>query len=153
MASTNKTANLGLNQWIGTDKPKRSDFVSDNTIIDNILGNHINDTSIHLTAEEKDRASTPYVIYTVYGTGEATTTLKVGFTPRLVFAFKKSSALCEPKDEQTKVNSAIATSYGTTGGLTIENDEIVMHQIIASSANAMYNLNENSAEYIVIVFK
>lgn len=34
MASTNKTQLLNLNQWIGTDKVKRVDFVDDNKIID-----------------------------------------------------------------------------------------------------------------------
>ena len=53
MSSTNKTANLGLNSWIESDRPKRTDFVSDNTIIDNVLGNHVKDNGVHLTAEEK----------------------------------------------------------------------------------------------------
>lgn len=33
MSSTNKTS-LGLNQWVGTDKPKREDFNEDNRITD-----------------------------------------------------------------------------------------------------------------------
>jgi hypothetical protein len=34
MPSTNKTAIFGLNKWIGTDKPVRSDFNADNDIIE-----------------------------------------------------------------------------------------------------------------------
>ena len=34
MASTNKTENLGLNQWVGTDHLTRTDFVEDNALID-----------------------------------------------------------------------------------------------------------------------
>ncbi|AFS78515.1 putative neuraminidase [Gottschalkia acidurici 9a] len=37
MASTEKTGFLGLNQWVGSDKPKRQDFVDDNKKIDNRL--------------------------------------------------------------------------------------------------------------------
>ncbi len=38
MPSTNKTANLELNQWIGTDKPKMADFNADNSLIDAAIG-------------------------------------------------------------------------------------------------------------------
>ena len=34
MPSTNKTPNLQLNNWVGSDRPKREDFNSDNTKID-----------------------------------------------------------------------------------------------------------------------
>lgn len=40
MASTNKTETLGLNQWIGSDKPKMEDFNSDNRLIDTALAGH-----------------------------------------------------------------------------------------------------------------
>lgn len=30
MSSSNKTANLQLNSWIGTDRPKMADYNSDN---------------------------------------------------------------------------------------------------------------------------
>ena len=35
MPTENKTANLGLNSWLGTDKPQRADFVEDNRYSDN----------------------------------------------------------------------------------------------------------------------
>ena len=38
MSSTNKTTNLGLNQWIGSDRSKREDFVDDNKKIDDWAG-------------------------------------------------------------------------------------------------------------------
>lgn len=34
MGSTNKTSNLKLNSWIGSDKPQRVDFNYDNNILD-----------------------------------------------------------------------------------------------------------------------
>lgn len=37
MASTNKTPNLGLNQWLPSDKPKLQDFNRDNEKIDNAV--------------------------------------------------------------------------------------------------------------------
>lgn len=38
MPSENKTANLGLNQWLGNEYPKRTDFVEDNKKIDDAFG-------------------------------------------------------------------------------------------------------------------
>lgn len=38
MPSANKTANLGLNQWLGNEYPKRTDFVEDNKKIDDAFG-------------------------------------------------------------------------------------------------------------------
>lgn len=37
MASTNKTPNYNLNQWVGTDTPQRIDFNDDNAAIDAAL--------------------------------------------------------------------------------------------------------------------
>ena len=42
MASSQFTTNLGLCNWLESDRPKRADFVSDNGIIDSVLGGHLN---------------------------------------------------------------------------------------------------------------
>lgn len=46
MASTNKTTNLGLNQWLSSDAPKMADFNADNATIDSVIGklNSLNTT-------------------------------------------------------------------------------------------------------------
>ena len=41
MASTNKTANLDLNQWSLSDKPEMADFNADNTKIDTVVSAHL----------------------------------------------------------------------------------------------------------------
>lgn len=38
MASTNKTENIGLNDWASEDRPERADFNSDNLILDEYIG-------------------------------------------------------------------------------------------------------------------
>ena len=53
MASTNKTETLGLNQWIGSDKPKMEDFNSDNRLIDTALAGHRADQTVHVSAQER----------------------------------------------------------------------------------------------------
>ena len=37
MPTSNKTPALSLNNWLGTDKPMRSDFTEDNLILDSVI--------------------------------------------------------------------------------------------------------------------
>lgn len=153
MASTYKTANLGLNNWTETDCPKRSDFVADNLTIDSLVGNHIKDSSQHLTAEEKDRVSAPFDVITYYGTGEATTTIKLNYVPKLAIVCKKNSPFQKAATSYTVINSAIASSVGTTGGLVISNNTVVATQSSSATNSMFYNLNESTSEYMLITFK
>jgi len=153
MASSKKTANLGLNNWTDSDSPKRSDFVTDNQIIDNFLGNHINDTSLHLTASEKDRVSSPFDIITYYGTGEASLTIDYIYTPVLAIVCKKNSPLQTLKNSNYSVNSGFAFVGGTTGGLRISSKKITVEQSSEATNGVLYNLNESGSEYMLITFK
>ncbi|MEG1779083.1 MAG: hypothetical protein RR263_03195, partial [Oscillospiraceae bacterium] len=45
---------LGLNKFVGADKPKMADFNSDNLTIDNHIKTHEENSGIHLTAAEVD---------------------------------------------------------------------------------------------------
>ena len=153
MASSNKTENLGLNNWLESDCPKRADFVSDNLIIDNLVGNHIKDTSLHLTAEEKGRATQPFDVNTYYGTGEATTTIKFSYTPKLAIVCMKNSTYQTTESNYVKMNSGIASSIGTTGGVKITDNTVTATQSTSASNGVFYNLNNSSAEYMLITFK
>ena len=50
MPTSNKTPALSLNNWLGTDKPMRSDFTEDNLILDSVIGGHLQDAVSHLSA-------------------------------------------------------------------------------------------------------
>ena len=153
MPSTNTTPNLGLNSWLSSDKPKRTDFVSDNTIIDTVLGTHIADSNLHLTTLQKDLVSEPYKIIVLYGSGEALTSVRPGFTPKLVIICKTGAPFCENETSYTKVTSAIVTSQGSSGGATLSGDSIMITQSASASNGVFYNLNANNSTYLVICFK
>ena len=71
MASTNMTEHLKLNQWIGSDKPKMADFNADNRKVDQAVGSHTADQTMHLT--EAERAAWNKAIPIVGGyTGDGT---------------------------------------------------------------------------------
>lgn len=48
LSSTNRTTNYGLNQWTGTDSPRRDDFNNDNLIIDNNLKANADGLNTHM---------------------------------------------------------------------------------------------------------
>ncbi|MEG0978418.1 MAG: hypothetical protein RR911_05810 [Oscillospiraceae bacterium] len=93
MSSTNKTTKLNLNQWIGSDIPKRADFNSDNSIIDNILGTHTADKDIHMTAAERTLWNTQCVTGMYFGSGAAQVTVTLGFQPKALFIFPYNKSL------------------------------------------------------------
>ncbi len=72
MSSTNKTEKLGLNSWIGSDKPKRIDFNTDNEIIDRAVSQHTEDTVVHINAEERERWNNYMFTGMYYGDGSTT---------------------------------------------------------------------------------
>ncbi len=153
MASTNKTPNLRLNNWIESDIPKRIDFVSDNAIIDNILGSHINDGDKHLTSSEKDRVSAPYVVSINQGSGTSSAVYQPGFTPKIALIFKSAAPTVQPVSDYLRINYAIATQKGSSGGATLSGDTLTVTQSTAQNNGTYYNLNQSGASYIIVFFK
>lgn len=75
MSSTNKTTNLKLNDWVGTDVPQREDFNADNQRIDKAIGDHTGNTTVHITQAERDLWGLPFYYYNYFGNGKATRTV------------------------------------------------------------------------------
>lgn len=148
MPSTNKTVKLGLNNWIETDVPKRTDFVADNLLIDAALGNHLDDTDSHLSSDEKSRVSNPIALFDATGTGSGTIEINARFEPKLVIVYKLNAPLVSG----TTVNAAIATSRGTSGGITISGSLITLANSTDTSGNT-FSMNERYAHYVVAAFK
>lgn len=154
MASSSFTANLGLCSWAATDCPKRADFVSDNTIIDSVLGTHIGDTDKHLTAQEKSRALEPFVIMAYAGTDESTRTVATAFRPTFAIVFKKNEPPFTVDNGATVVNSGCAAfGHGGTSGVSIATNGVVVRQEATAADGKRLSLNESGCQYTMIVFK
>lgn len=69
MASSGKSEKLGLSLWEASDRPERLDFRQDNEQLEQLLGGHLADASLHLTPEQKNYLQAPYALYTYAGTG------------------------------------------------------------------------------------
>lgn len=154
MASTNKTTNLKLNSWIGTDHPTRTDFVYDNNIIDSAIANHTNNSGIHLTSEEKQRVSNPIAIRQYLGTGTQTATIELDFAPRLVIVQKKNYPPVVIEGSNVAVNGGIVSpSYGGTEGLSLTSKNLSLSYSSSASGGRRANFNENGAQYLIISFR
>ena len=154
MASSNFTANLGLCSWSASDRPKRADFISDNTIIDTTLGGHIANTGIHVTSAEKAKLNAPFDIVGYSGSGTQSYSYNVGYTPKAVIVFKKNSPLVTVSSTNVTANAAVA-AYGAGGstGLSITSNGFQVQNTSASSSAPGINLNETDELYTAIVFK
>lgn len=146
MPSTNKTANLSLNQWAESDRPMRNDFNSDNALIDSALGGHIKNGNIHVTAEEKEFLKDSHMTYMYTGTGEnsKTVTLTESFRYICVFASGK------PFLNSGKAYSAVGyAGLGSTLGLTISASATGF----TVNQNESVCLNESGVQYKAVMFK
>lgn len=156
--SSNTTERLGLNQWVGSDKPKMNEFNNDNAIIDSILGEHIDDVSVHLTPTERNRWNNNIGIATYYGDGKTSkiVNLNFDFEPRICFVFA-TNATPSVIDILNNVDYnyfGIATNRGSMYGLNLDETTLVVQQSGALYANnEMRSYNELGKTYIVVAFR
>lgn len=158
MASTNTTANLHLSSWSETDKPQRIDFISDNNIIDSVVSGHINNTAVHITAEEKSMLKNQIILYQYFGTGTATQDVEFTFSPKAVICYCSGEPLCKvSSSEINMVYSGIATSNGTSGGITLSGNTVTVRQTQSyeqlNPGECSYQLNASSKSYVLILVK
>ena len=114
MASSNKTTTLGLNQWSGTDKPKRNDFNADNLAIDQAIKNL--------------RESTDVAVGSYTGNGiPSGRFIEIGFRPKAIFvwaegrAFNSTHIFYASYTGQENSNFTLF-STGVAIGNSVEND-------------------------------
>ena len=154
MASSQFTANLGLCNWLANDRPKRADFVSDNGIIDRVLGNHVNDTDAHMTQQEKTKALQPYTSAVYAGSGAASRTIEIGFRPGFAIVYKKNAPPIEYSNGVTIVNSAICCyAQGSSSGVGVSSNGVTVTQQSTAQDGVRVCLNEEDCQYAVIAFK
>lgn len=153
MASSNFTARLGLSNWSGDDSPKRADFVSDNNIIDEKLGTHLSNTSIHMTSAEKTKALNPSETLVYAGTGEESRTISGATSqPKFAVVYKKHVPMAELKDGVLTVNFAFGSySGGSTPGLSVTSTGIIVKKETADGVTV--DLNEEGAQYAAVIVK
>ena len=156
MPTNNKTS-LGLNSWVGTDKPKRSDFVDDNTLLDSLLTAHFNDNTKHLTAADRTLLTQAFVSGVYVGNGQAQQDITLPFEARLVmvFALNKPTVLYRSSGGYYENNFAVVASSGAMGGMTLTKAKLSVFedQTTPTAGSTKNNLNNSGSAYIYIAFR
>lgn len=160
MSSTNKTSNLQLNSWIGSDKPKREDFNTDNEIIDMAITQHVKNANVHITSSERDSWNN-YMFTGVYfgnGTTERVITTECPFEAKIGFVYANNRPVTIVRfDEGKKINYlGIFGVFANTLGIKLNAD--CKSFTVENSASAMTvkeyaNFNESGVTYHYIMFR
>ncbi len=159
MSSTNKTANLGLNSWVGSDKPKREDFNYDNSVLDNVITEHINDMQMHITEDE--RALWNITVYSgmYFGNGSSTRTVETGcpFEASFVLVFANGRPLSVYSSSTGKSYNYIGITGMNASSSGIQLIDGVDLSVVQSStpviSNEYISLNETGVSYNYIMFR
>lgn len=155
MAATSYTPNLGLCAWKATDRPKRIDFVNDNSIIDETLGLHIANSSLHVSAEEKELYANPYTVFSYVGDGAASKTFELGDSYRFAIVFQKYYPAVEIDSNSNIIShfAIVGRTFGSSANLTLKTSSLVVTQDTQATDNVKNNFNENEGQYVAILFK
>ena len=156
MPTNNKTS-LGLNSWLGTDKPKRSDFVEDNTCLDSLLTAHFTDTSKHLSTADRTQLEQSYIIDTYTGNGLISQDITLPFEAKIVIVF----FMCQPTDiyrlsaGYNENNFAIVTNSGATMGIYLDKTILTVCQTltIPAAGGILNNFNRSGDSYVYVAFR
>ncbi len=158
LSSSEKTGNLHLSKWLGSDVPERLDFVADNVLIDAAVTSHRNNDDIHVTAVDKMKWNAPYYIDTYMGNGAAsrTVTLTSGFDPSwgIIFPVNRVMGKTDFSNEAHYNYFGFISTEGSTTGVDIDGRTLTVTQsAIPVSGNEYRNYNENGVTYIYILFR
>lgn len=155
MASTSYTNNLGLCAWSGSDRPKRMDFVNDNAIIDEKLGDHLANTAIHVTADEKIQFLNPYTVFSYAGDGAKTRTFTLDSSYSFAIVFQKYYPPVEIDDNGNTVShlSIVGRVFGSSSSVSLTSNSIIVTQDSEPTDGVKNNFNEAQGQYVAILFK
>ncbi|MBQ4129706.1 MAG: hypothetical protein IJD68_08075 [Ruminococcus sp.] len=155
MAATSYTENLNLCAWQSSDRPKRIDFVNDNNIIDEKLGGHILNSSIHVSAQEKQRYENPYTVFSYAGDGAGTKTFELENSYRFAIVFQKFYPPVEIDANNNVIShfAIVGRTFGSNANLTLKEQSIVVTQDTQPTDGMINNFNENEGQYVMLLFK
>lgn len=179
MPSSNKTSHLQLNKWLGSDKPKKDDFNSDNALVDTAcktmasqiatlqtglstagqnLTNHAANATAHITAAERTAWNAPreaMTIKTFTGNGAASRKYAIGFRAKfgILYAVGQGALQADWGGYETKVYSGYFGASGCSKGIALESDGItVSHNTSKPSDGCSYKYNESGVTYVCVAW-
>lgn len=158
MSSTNKTTNLKLNDWVGTDIPQREDFNADNQRIDSAIGEHTANTTVHITQAERETWNIPFYYTNYFGNGQASraVTIACPFYPRfaIVFADGMAPTVCKFSSSANYHYTGFASQARNSIGIKLDDSTLTVQQSVSPITGQEYAcLNQNGIAYAVLLFR
>lgn len=156
MASTNKTEKLGLNSWLETDKPRRADFVEDNAIIDDKLGNHLVDDTRHFTTEDREKLANMVYTESYGGDGKSSRSFTLPFEPSFVIVYNRYDTLSyyDPELGYNLLNAAVfAIKKSLDFAGSLDGAVLTVNQSTEPETGLFANLNRQFAQYVIIAVR
>lgn len=155
MGATSYTPNLGLCAWQGSDRPKRTDFVNDNAVIDEKLGEHLLNVGVHVTPEEKEQYANPYTVVSYVGDGAASKSIALSESYTFAIVFQKNSPVATIDSESNVLShfAIVGRLFGSSSSMVMNSTSITVKQDTTASSGVKNNFNENGKQYVMLLFK
>jgi hypothetical protein len=159
MASSSKTAFLGLNNWAAADKPKRDDFNSDNRLIDSgmqILSQNLDSLSALSESITEAMSGLNNLEFGTYsGNSAEVRRITLGYAPKFVFVFPVNRAFFEVTftTGALYVYSAAGIAANASKGVVLESDGFTVIYNIAVNAGIAMRTNQSGINYVYLACK
>ena len=157
MSSSAKTANIGLNQWAGSDCPKRADFNADNALTDAAINDHANDADCHITAGEREKWNAGGIITGAYtGNGASSRLITLDTPAGYVRVFREGFPVISAGDGGIVCNAAECVNGGgfsTAGGISSSGISLACDTIVLEpyeGQGVSYDFNADGVAYCYI---
>lgn len=123
---------------------------------DLLCGSHIQNTDIHLSAEQKTALDSPFVTGSYFGTGATSQTIKLDFVPSLIIIIRDGMPLIN-SDYTNNCNYTVA-AIGFNGTASMGLEYVSSGIKVTNSSTQTYggccpNLNELNKTYQFIAFR
>jgi len=141
MSSSAKTANIGLNQWAGSDCPKRADFNADNALTDAAIADHSQNADCHITIAEREKWNTGNIITGTYtGNGASSRLITLDAPAQYVRVFRAGYPVISMESGAVTCNTAECTaSAGSGAGIALAGDTVIIEPYEGQGVSAGFN--------------
>lgn len=118
-----------------------------------LCGSHIRNSTIHVTAEDKEKWNEPFTIGFYVGNGSSSRSIRVGFSPALVILMAAGKPPVTIDFTKSTAKNYFAMAAPSTNSLGIEMTSTGFKLSNSSSDGVTADLNSAGVSYIYIAYK
>ena len=161
ISSDRDTDAFVLNAWISVKAslcPAESSGLEFPSFISKELlcSSHINNTEVHVSEKEKEFLQTPFVSGSYFGTGSASRSISLGFSPSVVIVAANGLPMMYVKHAESANYAMMGVAFqgGQTLGVEVTSTGFKLRSGDSTVARSCYPLfNELGTTYVYIAFK